>query len=94
MKLILFFLTLISFYSASAQIHVSGTIYDHKSNPLSGISISLKDTYDGATTDSLGQFSFTSTEKGNQLLVVTSAEYKPFEKPINLDSGSININVT
>ncbi len=93
MKVVLVLISLFGFYSSFAQIQISGTIYDNKSKPIPGISVSLKDTYDGATTDSLGQFSFNTTEKGNQLLEVTSTEYKPFEKPINLDSGSIIINV-
>ncbi|MBS1735692.1 MAG: TonB-dependent receptor [Bacteroidetes bacterium] len=94
MRLVLFYFLVFSCFTVSAQVRVGGTINNHKSKPLIGISISLKDTYDGATTDSLGNFSFTTNEKGNQTLVVTSTEYKPYEKEINLDSGNVNLNIT
>ncbi len=44
--------------SAAAQVKVEGKITDTKGKPVGGVSITLKDTYDGATTDSIGNFSF------------------------------------
>ena len=44
--------------SVQAQVKVQGKITDGKGKPVSGVSVTLKDTYDGATTDSLGNFSF------------------------------------
>ena len=44
--------------------------------PLPGISISIQDSYDGATSDSSGNFSFTTTEKGAHVLPGTSSGYK------------------
>jgi type IV secretory pathway TrbL component len=35
-----------------AQVTVSGFARDTKGNPVAGVRISLKDTYDGAVTDS------------------------------------------
>ena len=65
MKRVLTLLILILGLSAKAQVKVSGKITDNKGKPVGGVSIALKDTYDGATTDSLGNFSFTTTEKGH-----------------------------
>src|SRR6185312_14786621 len=79
---------------AYGQVKVSGTVTDNKSHPLAGISITLKDTYDGATTDSTGNFNFTTSEKGTQVLSVSSSEYKPFEQSINLDSGTVVVNIS
>ncbi|MEO6844889.1 MAG: carboxypeptidase-like regulatory domain-containing protein, partial [Ginsengibacter sp.] len=45
------------------QIKISGRVTINKKNPLAGVSVSIKDSYDGATTDSLGNYSFTATEK-------------------------------
>ena len=56
----------------SAQTGLSGTVTDAKSRPITGATISLKDTYDGATTDSSGRFSFQTTEKGEQTLLVSA----------------------
>lgn len=93
MKSVLFFVSLFCYSFSIGQIRISGTIYDNKSKPVPGISVSLKDTYDGATTDSVGNFNFTSSEKGDHILEITSTEYKPFEKTVNLDSGSIIVNI-
>ncbi len=47
--------------SAAAQ-NISGVVKDTRGNLLPGVSISLKDSYDGATTDSSGTFSFKTAE--------------------------------
>ncbi|MET0635749.1 MAG: TonB-dependent receptor [Chitinophagaceae bacterium] len=69
-----------------AQVTIKGTVKNAKGQPVPNASIVLKDTYDGATSDSTGRFSFTSSEKGNQLVVITSANFRPLEQPINLDN--------
>jgi hypothetical protein len=63
---------------------ISGTVADGKGRPVAGVSISLKDSYDGATSDSSGTFSFPTTEKGNHVLSATAIGYKLFEIPITL----------
>lgn len=63
---------------------ISGTVRDAKAKALPGISVSLKDSYDGTTTDSTGHFSFTTSEKGTQVLVVSAIGYKPYEQTITI----------
>ena len=74
-----------------SQSTIKGTVKNNKSKPVYGVSISLKDSYDGATTDSSGKFSFTTTEKGEQLLLASSVGYKPFEQKIVLDGKEVNL---
>src|SRR5215510_15050977 len=77
----------------SAQTTISGKVTDKK-NPLPLVSIVLKDTYDGATSDSSGKYSFRTTEKGEFILTATSVGYKPFEQKIRLDGkGSMMIDI-
>ncbi len=76
-----------------AQTAVSGTVKDNKGLPMPGVSLAIKDSYDGGTTDSTGHFSFKTTEKGNHILTASSIGYKPFEQPINIGSQSITISV-
>jgi|APGre2960657404_1045060.scaffolds.fasta_scaffold32321_2 vitamin B12 transporter len=64
MKRAITLLILILGLAAKAQVKVDGNIVDAKGKPVAGASITLKDTYDGATTDSVGRFSFLTTEKG------------------------------
>jgi len=93
MRIALTLLILILGLSAGAQVKVGGKITDTKGKPVSGVSITLRDTYDGATTDSLGNFSFTTTEKGKKVLEASIIGYKPFEQEINLESASITLNI-
>lgn len=81
--LLLFF---ININILKAQTSVSGQVKDNKGNPIPAASITIKDSYDGAVTDSTGMFKFTTTEKGQKLLVITAIGYKGFEQEINLDA--------
>lgn len=87
------FLVFLASVSASAQVLVSGRVTDHKGRPVAGASISLKDTYDGATSDSTGAFQFRTTEKGEHILTVTNIGYNAYSQNINLDNGRVTVNV-
>src|SRR5215212_9898304 len=93
MNKILFLLTMTGLTSY-AQTNISGKILDNKNKPLPGISITLKNTYDGTTSDSSGNYSFTSTEKGEQTLEASSSGYRSFEQKINLAGNSLAINIS
>ena len=62
MKGVFTLLILLLGLSAISQVKIEGKITDTKGKPVGGVSITLKDTYDGATTDSLGNYSFLTTE--------------------------------
>ena len=82
--LLLFLLQLVI---VKAQTIVSGTVSDNKGKPLVGASIAIKDSYDGATADSTGAFRFSTTDKGEQTLVVSAMGYKSVEQKINLNEA-------
>lgn len=79
---------------ANGQTTVKGVVKDNKGKAMPGISITLKDTYDGATTDSSGKYSFKTTEKGEQLIVASSIGYKSFEQKIILDGTTQTIDIS
>ncbi len=89
----LFFICLFASSSGISQVKISGKVTDNRNKSLRGISISLLDSYDGATSDSLGNYSFSTTEKGEQTLQMTSAGYRPFEQKINIDGSPLTINI-
>lgn len=70
------------------QTVISGTVKDNKGKPLTGASITIKNSYDGALADSLGAYRFSTTETGAQVLVVTATGYKPVEQNITI-SGAL-----
>jgi vitamin B12 transporter len=76
----------------NAQTIVAGIVKDNKT-PIGGATIAIKDSYDGSTTDSTGKFSFKTTEKGEQTLVVSAIGYKTFEQKINLNGTAQNLAV-
>ena len=84
---------LLSFLAGSAQTVISGKVKDGKGRPIQGASISLKDTYDGATTDTLGGYHFKTTEKGEQVLLATSIGYKLQEQKITISGPTMQLDI-
>jgi vitamin B12 transporter len=94
MKRLSFFTLLLISISLSAQTKISGRIVDNHNKVLPGMSVSIKDSYDGATTDSLGNYSFTTSAQGNQILQVSATGYKSFEQNIVLNGTPLKINIS
>jgi vitamin B12 transporter len=78
----------------AAQVTIKGTIKDNKNNPIAGASIAIKDSYDGATSDTAGRYSFKTFEKGTQTLIISNIGYKTVEQSVKLESAALTIDVT
>ncbi|MBC7508184.1 MAG: TonB-dependent receptor [Ferruginibacter sp.] len=89
MKQLLLLLLLISFLSAKGQVIITGRITDKKNKALYGVSIVLKNTYDGATTDSLGKYTFTTVERGERFLEASITGFNSVLQKITV--GSTNV---
>ena len=76
----LFFLLIFLLTSSwlTAQITVNGTVTDGQGLPILGANVFLDGTYDGASTDINGVFSFTTSETEAQLLKVTYLGFEPY----------------
>lgn len=68
---------LISFVTF-AQTTISGIVADAKNNPIEGANIYLEGTYDGASSDKSGKFSFETSETGTQNLVVSMISFDTY----------------
>ena len=77
----------------SAQTLITGKVKDLKGRPLNGASIAIKDSYDGATSDSTGAYAFKTAETGNKILLVTSIGYKLTELQINITGATIKSDI-
>ncbi|MBK8427037.1 MAG: TonB-dependent receptor [Lewinellaceae bacterium] len=62
--------------TVGGQTIISGKVTDRKGDILIGASISIRGSYDGATADTLGQFSFRTRKKDS---VVVAASYIGYE---------------
>ncbi|HTL08488.1 MAG TPA: TonB-dependent receptor [Chitinophagaceae bacterium] len=86
-------ITLVMAFAGASQTVISGKVSDNKGRPLPGVSIAIKDSYDGGTTDSMGRYHFTSTEKGDHLLTASSIGFKAFEQALNIGASPITFNI-
>lgn len=74
-----------------AQVPISGTVVDVRSNPLNGVSVRLRNTNTGTTTDATGQFSFSAPGK-TAPLEISYIGYKT--QTVSLRDQTDNITVT
>lgn len=94
MKFFLFIGLLLAGSGSIAQVKISGKITDQKGKPLPAVSIAIKDSYDGATSDSAGNFSFTTTEKGAHTLEASFTGYSSYNKNIIIENKDITVEVS
>ena len=76
-----------------------GNIVDRATDePLSGVTVILKDQRQRTTTDSKGQFYFENVSAGKDLLMINGATVIPTEIPVTIEVNSTallkNIRVT
>ncbi|MFY7965240.1 MAG: carboxypeptidase-like regulatory domain-containing protein, partial [Chitinophagaceae bacterium] len=86
--LTVFILTAISL---QAQTKISGSIKDQKGRKLKGVSITLKNSYDGAVSDSLGNFTFKTFEKGNFVVEAKMLDYTTVTQNITIAKEPISL---
>jgi outer membrane cobalamin receptor len=77
---LLFIITL----PALAQTKLTGRVTDRRGDGIPLANVILAGTYDGATTDNEGWFSFETFETGTQKLIVKFVGYKDFEQAVVL----------
>ncbi len=92
-KPLLIFSALFFSISSFAQTKISGKITDGK-KPMVGVSIAVKDSYDGTSSNADGSFSFETSEKGDQILVATFIGFNSVEQKINCNGTPIVLNIS
>lgn len=65
----------------NGQVMVSGTVTDDQDQPLKGANVYIEGTYDGASTDEIGNFKFETFETGTQILVVSMMGFETHYQP-------------
>ena len=81
---ILILLSFAGVLNGFAQLHtVEGKVLNEKSNPMAHANVFIKGTIDGATSDSLGHFSFETGQKGVITLCVRMLGYAEFLMPVS-----------
>ncbi len=86
MKTIYFVLVFSFLYKTTlADSIIAGKVIDKDGNPLLGVNIYLKDSYDGASSDINGAFEFQTDLTGKQILIASFIGYKSFQKEFSVD---------
>lgn len=76
-------------YAQNSQI-VRGTVRDEKGQPLSGVSVSVKGTTNGTTTDAAGKFSI-NVPNADAVLVFTNVGFDP--KEVKASNGVVDLTL-
>lgn len=82
---------LFSFFISFSQVKISGKVH-FKNKGIKEVNVTLKDTYDGATTDAEGNFSFETSEKGSHVLTFAHPKYTEIEKPVSVDDKDLSVD--
>lgn len=94
MKNLILLILLFSSVGLNAQVKVSGKIKDNRGKPLAGASITLKGTYDGGTSDSTGNFTFTTSETGAHVLEIQSVGFNTVDNNITIAKEPLVVNIS
>ncbi|GAB3297165.1 TonB-dependent receptor [Hymenobacter tenuis] len=79
---------------AQSTTRISGIILDADRQALPGVNVFLKTTFDGATTDSLGHFSFeTAQPAGTYVLQASLLGFVTVERPVVLNGQPVQLEV-
>ena len=94
MKQFIFLLTLFFCQQiAIAQTRISGKVTLTNGQQVAGANISIANTYDGNSTDTLGHFSFVTSEQGRQLLKFSAIGHKPDSLWIDLKGKTLSLQL-
>jgi vitamin B12 transporter len=89
MKTLLVWILSITTISALGQsIKVKGRVTDNSNLALGGANVYLIGTYDGASTDSSGNFAFLTAKKGSYKLAISFLGYNGFQQEILLPDSN------
>jgi len=76
-----------------AQTLISGNVKDGKGHPVPGASITVKNSFDGATSDSSGNFRFSCSDTGLQTLIISSVGYRSIEISLEIAGKPVNLSL-
>jgi len=91
MRLTKLLFLLIGFLSAQTDTY-QGKIVDSEGEPLAGVQVFLKDSYNGTTTNADGEFSITLSE-GSGVLTVSYIGYKTQEVTVSNSAEPVSVTL-
>ncbi|WP_396191709.1 carboxypeptidase-like regulatory domain-containing protein [Flavobacterium sp.] len=86
MKTIIKFLIALISTVGFSQTTISGKVVDEKNNAIAGANIFIDGTYDGATSNENGEFTFTTSETGTKILVISFLSNETVKTSIEIEN--------
>lgn len=86
MKSIFTFSLLIFAAIGFAQTELKGKVVDQRNKPIPGANVYIEGSYDGTSSDENGDFSFTTTETGAKMLVISFLSYETSKIEITIEN--------
>ena len=94
-QIILFLVAVLLNGAAQAQTtRLAGRVSDQKGEALPGVTVLLKGTSTGTSTDGNGKFELTTTQQGPAQVTTSCVGYKSAEQTITLGGGDMALNFT
>lgn len=90
--LISFLLFIIASLDCVSQSTITGKVTDQQDNSLPGASIYILNTLDGVSANAEGTYTLVTSEKGNQVVVVSSIGYETINQSIVLENKTFALN--
>ncbi len=87
MKTIFTIFLFLSTFLAFGQTTISGTVKSKQGEAIPGVNIFIQNSYDGASSDQNGFFSFKTSESNTQTLMATFIGYKSWSQNINCNEN-------
>jgi hypothetical protein len=94
MKQLLLLTFILFYFYTKAQTVISGMVVQKNGEPIPFANIQLEGTYDGASTNEEGIFSFKTSKTGSAEVKITMVGFLPFSQSIELSKGSVKLNAT
>ncbi|WP_299097251.1 TonB-dependent receptor [uncultured Winogradskyella sp.] len=92
-KLLLSILLAFSVFSLFSQTEVKGKVLDESGVAIAGANVLIKGSASGSISDFDGNFNFTTNLSGEQTIQVSYVGFTTFEKVINCDGSTINLDI-
>lgn len=89
---ILVLIFLIASIMGYSQVKISGKV-SFKNKGVGEVNVTLKDTYDGTTTDAQGNFTFETSEKGAHKITFTHPKYEDVERAVSIENQDVSLNI-
>ncbi len=90
MKTIIIILLQLHVIFAYSQVKISGAAQTTGGQPVAGANIVLNGTYDGCSSDSLGNFAFTTSETGSQQLAASFVGFQTCVTSLQISDTDIH----